>query len=73
MMIESKPLVLACDASQYCLRAVLSHVTKDGREKPEGLVRKRHAQYLPEKPIVSTISPTTLLAMARPAIEQTTS
>ena len=31
---SSKPLILACDASQYDIGAVLSYIFEDGREKP---------------------------------------
>ena len=31
---DKKPLLLACDASPYSIRAVLSHRMNDGRDKP---------------------------------------
>ena len=31
---QEKPLILACDASPYCMAAVLSHQMEDGSERP---------------------------------------
>ena len=37
---ESKPLILACDASQYSLGAVLSHIMEDVKERPVAYVSR---------------------------------